>query len=368
MKYIHLVDTTLREGKQSSLNNLLVNKAKQYITLIDKMGIEYAEINHPYVSTTFLSEYRKVVGLKTNIKLFAHSAPRIGDLELLKNEGVKNISTFLIGTNENTLSKEALGLLDWGKKNNITLRISIENAFMIDKKTVCGVFNKICRHKAIAHLCLSDSTGLATPEMITSLLKRINASVIKRVPIELHFHNDRGLAAANFYAAYQLAEKLHRHILISVSLCGLGERNGIVSYGDVFSILSTDKNTQLHERYQTKLYKKLVDLIFPKEYFFNRDPLNPSSFKHTAVSHIKRVITKGAFEPVKPDNFGFSSTFAIGELFGTDALIEIANTHLKIEIPYQKAKRISAYIRNSFSKKKKNLTIQDLELLIKTRL
>ncbi|MFA4827374.1 MAG: hypothetical protein WC596_03970 [Candidatus Shapirobacteria bacterium] len=368
MKYIHLIDSTFREGKQSSSNRMLLGKARRYVQIIDKMGVEYMEIMHPYISTNFLNEYQKVVKLKTNLKIFTYSRINDKDLTLLQKIGVKNVSTSLIGNNEQIIMRQALKIINWAQKNNIKLRLSIENSFQIDKDIICRVCKKICKHKVVSHICFADSNGCATPEIVGIFFQHIHNSIMKKIPIEFHFHNDQGLAAANFYTVYKLAKKTHRDILFAVSVSGMGERNGILSYGDVLSVVSVSEEKDTKKRYRINFYKDLLSLIFPLKASFNRDPLSPSAFGHVAASHIKRVIENNKFQTVKPKSFGFIPNYVIGELFSADALIEISRKYFGLEISSKKAKDISTRVRNSFSMQDKDLTISELETIVRSGL
>lgn len=364
MSYIHLLDSTLREGKQSALNELLIGKELNYVKLLDKIGIEFLEINHPYTSENFLETYRQIKKLNANIKIFAHTKLVREDLNLLSKEKVEYISSFVTGDKPQKMINDALVALDWSLNNKIKMRLSIENTFLLKPATVVKVFKEIHKHKALHNIALSDTNGSVTPDVFKSFFMQLDKSIDKKIPIEVHFHNDYGLAGANLYQCYLLATKLKRHVIVSISLAGMGERNGILSYGDVFATMSLFEKDSLLKKYKTKYYKDLFKLIFTDNKNFNRDPLNPDAFLNIATSHIKGVVEKDMYQAIKSKDYGFPTKFLIGELLGTDALMAIARNFWNIEIPRQKATKISKLVRGNFAKNRHNLNINELKSII----
>ena len=95
MKYIRLLDTTLREGMQSSVGFLLLGNEIKFLKLLDKIGIDFIEYIHPYSSSHNLKTFSKIKKINLKAKLFVHSSPNKQDFNLLIDNDFKNISTFI---------------------------------------------------------------------------------------------------------------------------------------------------------------------------------------------------------------------------------------------------------------------------------
>jgi isopropylmalate/homocitrate/citramalate synthase len=80
-------------------------------------------------------------------------------------------------------------------------------------------FNKI---KTVDRVRIVDTTGCATPQIIGFLVRQMRD--MSDIPIEIHCHDDFGLAVANTIAGVQQGAEY-----ISVTVNGIGERSGNAS-------------------------------------------------------------------------------------------------------------------------------------------
>ncbi len=70
-------------------------------------------------------------------------------------------------------------------------------------------------------ICYADSVGYMEPTTVSRVVAHLKQKYLNK-DLEVHFHNDRGLAVANALAAVDAGVDW-----ISVSVNGLGERCGI---------------------------------------------------------------------------------------------------------------------------------------------
>jgi hydroxymethylglutaryl-CoA lyase len=68
----------------------------------------------------------------------------------------------------------------------------------VPPEAVIGIA-KAYRDLGITHVTLGDTTGMATPPLVTSLCRALRAQVPEQ-DIALHFHNTRGIGLVNVYA------------------------------------------------------------------------------------------------------------------------------------------------------------------------
>ena len=78
----------------------------------------------------------------------------------------------------------------------------------------------------VEHVALGDTTGMATPSAIQSMMKRMTS---KAIPIA-HFHDSRGTGLVNYVAAYEAGV---RHF--DASFGGVGGHPAKVKYGGGFT-------------------------------------------------------------------------------------------------------------------------------------
>jgi len=230
-------------------------------------------------------------------------------MKYLKKTNVKNIST-VIKLNDFEQKKEYLKELN--NRNRTKIRLGIEDSFDIPKNNLKNVLKEIFRFKSIVRISFSDTKGSCNPEKLEHFVNYFLPVVDKSLEIEFHFHNDQGLAAANFYKLCELSRKFKDNkICVSATLCGTGERNGILSLGDYFSInysfgfISSNDNI-----FKIKYYADLFKTIFNERKYY-RDPLSPNSFFHVATSHLERIKNGESCSVCSPEIFGYKNILKV---------------------------------------------------------
>jgi len=301
-----------REGKQSYLGNLLPDSMIDYAKLLEKIGIKYMEVGYPFTSDICLREFRRLMSENTKMQICVHSALNKDNFEKLIKEGVTRID---ISLKFKELTEEAINIqivevkkiiddCSFISKDNFQLRIGIENAFKIPETLLLMLCYKIANVDNVSRISLSDTDGSATPKTVRTTLKALDKSLPKNKGLELHFHNDCNLASANLYEAYDLFKNNERELIIDATLGGIGERNGITSIGDVFSLLYLNDKNLLERNYFTRHYAELYKYIY-KDQVFNRDPINPVCFSHSSGLHIAKFIELGDYQSIDPKIFGY---------------------------------------------------------------
>jgi 2-isopropylmalate synthase len=99
-----------------------------------------------------------------------------------------------------------------------------EDTTRADAETLAKLYETAIAAGA-ARICASDTVGHATPEGVRNLLTFLRTDVIKgrKVALDYHGHNDRGLGTINALAATAIADRVHGCAL------GIGERVGNTS-------------------------------------------------------------------------------------------------------------------------------------------
>lgn len=104
-----------------------------------------------------------------------------------------------------------------------------EDAFRTDFKDLVYVLSQVS--DKTSRFALPDTVGGANPFEVYQRIKDIK-QVFPNHTFVFHGHNDNGMAAANYYAAYKAG-----CTSFSTSTLGLGERCGIASEADVIAAL-----------------------------------------------------------------------------------------------------------------------------------
>lgn len=259
-KKIQFHDVTMRDGEQQA--GLLFTK-DQKIALADKMaemGMHRIEAGMPAVSPQdreAIIEIAKRYQGPGAPEIFAFARCMKADVLKSVDCGVKGIVVEIPASEH--LVKYAY---KWEYEKAIELAIEAtqcahENGLYTVFFTIDGTrtemdtyFNLITRVATEGHmdsLAVVDTMGGLAPHACSYLIRKIKTVIDK--PLEVHFHDDYGLGAANTLMALSAgAEVAH------TSISGIGERAGNTAYEDVALSLLTMYGVDTGLKYE-KMYE-----------------------------------------------------------------------------------------------------------------
>lgn len=259
-KKIKFHDITLRDGEQQA--GLLFTK-DQKIALAEKLaelGIHRIEAGMPAVSAQdreAIIEIAKRFHGPNDPEIFAFARCMRADVMRAVDCGVKGIVVEIPSSDH--MLKYAY---KWDVQKAIDLAIDAtlcakENGlytvfFCIDgSRTDIDDFTKMIQNVAenghMDALALVDTLGGLAPQACNYMVKKIKTVIDK--PLEVHFHDDFGMGAANTMLALMAgAEVAH------TTITGVGERAGNTAYEDVALALLTMCNYDTGLKYE-KMYE-----------------------------------------------------------------------------------------------------------------
>jgi len=235
-------DETLRDGLQGpSVRNPPLEIKKRLLGLMDQLGIHTADIGLPGASdraraeiVALAKETTKLRTLKPNMALRTHPADVAAAIRVATEAGVAIEACAFIGSSPirrfaedwslDTMLRnveESVGTL---MKAGLTVMFVTEDTTRADAETLAKLYETAIAAGA-GRICASDTVGHATPEGVRNLLTFLRTDVIKgrKIALDYHGHNDRGLGTINALAATAIADRVHGCAL------GIGERVGNTS-------------------------------------------------------------------------------------------------------------------------------------------
>lgn len=260
-KKIKFHDVTLRDGEQQA--GLIFNK-EQKIALADKMaevGIHRIEAGMPAVSRQdreAITEIAKRYQGPNDPEIFGFARCTRGDVLKAADCGVKGI-VVEVPSSDHMLKyaykwemQKAIDLaIDatlCAKENGLYTVFFCIDGSRTDLDDFTTMITSVAEQGHMDALALVDTMGGLAPQASNYLVKKIKSVINK--PLEVHFHDDFGMGAANTMLALMAgADVAH------TSVTGIGERAGNTPYEDVAMALLTMCNydTGLH-------YEKMNEL------------------------------------------------------------------------------------------------------------
>ena len=201
-----------------------------------------------------------------------------------------------------------------------------------------------------------DTVGILTPHKTYENIKDLSSSNL--LDIEMHTHNDFGMATANAIAGYEAGAYSSNTTVI-----GIGERAGNASFEQVLmSLRLLGKEININSKALKSLIKT-VSSASNRRVDTNLPIVGKNIFSHESGIHVNGMMkSKNAYEPFNPEELGLKRSFPIGKHSGSSTLIY----HLKsigIEPNIQIVQKLLPKIREIVTNRKKVLSTNELKEL-----
>ena len=307
---VKILDTTLREGEQTPNVKFTLEQKVEIAKLLDKFGVDYIEAGMPIISQEDKEKVKAVVDLGLKAEIVGLARAKIEDIDAVVETGAQWVGIFC-GINELSLEhkldgknkQEVYSIIEksirYAKSKGLKIRFTVEDATRTLIEDLIEV--AILAEKSGAdRFSIADTVGCASPETISEIISRLKKEV--RTEIEVHCHNDLGLALANSLVAYRAKVDV-----IDATINGLGERVGLTSLQELSLAL------KLIYGENTKRLELLPELSHLTEVYsrIKLDGLRPitgrNAFTHTAKLHKEAVIKEpSCYEFINPEIIGRS--------------------------------------------------------------
>jgi len=256
-KKIKIHDVSLRDGEQQA--GLIFNK-DQKVAIAEKLaevGVHRIEAGMPAVSDQDKVAIEEIVKRNLGPEIFAFARCMKEDIKKAADTGVGGVVVEIPSSEhiiklaykwslekamdlsvEATKYAEELGLY------TVFFPIDMTRA---DMNWVLTLIEKVATEGHMDALAVVDTFGGLAPHAVPNLIKRVKERINK--PIEVHFHDDFGLGAANTIMALAAgADVMH------TTISGIGERAGNAPYEDIVLSLLTMYGIDLGLKYE-KIYE-----------------------------------------------------------------------------------------------------------------
>jgi len=318
---INILDSTLREGEQHPGVSFTVKQRIQIAWMLDYFGVDQIEIS-PVISRDHEHATKMIIkaGLKADI--LAHCRTMKQDIDVALGCDAEWVATYMSVSDVQLSSKlkigrdeafsRAMDVVDYIKAHGLKARFTLEDASRADPEFLKSIAREISR-KGIERISIPDTVGIMLPRGMYNLVSMVKSIIDPRTSIDVHCHNDLGLALANALAGVDAgADQIH------VTIDGIGERNGIPALAEVAVVVSM--LYRCRDDLRLDMLKDLSRLI--EQYTGIKTPesrplVGDSAFKHKAGTHLAAVLRDPrAYEIIDPRLVGNRRRIVFGELAG----------------------------------------------------
>lgn len=358
-----LTDTTLRDGEQAP-GVSFTRADKQHIAAeLDRAGVAEIEAGIPVMGPEEAADLRAVCELGLTAPCVAWCRLRDDDLESARCTGVERIHVSVpvsdrqlsgkLETGRQWVLATLPGLVQRATDMGFLVSIGAEDASRAEPAFLARVMEAAERAGAI-RFRVADTLGVLEPFRTRELFAWLRGH--SDIGLEIHAHDDLGLATANTLAAVAGGADY-----ASVTVMGVGERAGNAALEEVALALATTSchPTGIDHAYLTGLAERVADMA--------GRPIPPGKavvgehvFTHESGTHVHGLLRDpGTYTGLDPARLGRQHALVLGKHSGT-AGIAHACAELGLQLEPGQARRILALLRAHYRESKQTPGTADL--------
>lgn len=355
---VYIVDTTLRDGEQTA-GVVFSNEEKIRIAqYLDEIGIDQIEAGIPVMGGDEKKCITEIAHMGLKSSIMAWNRAVISDIKESLQCGVDAVA-ISISTSDihiqhklQTTREQVLTMMSdavkFAKDNNLYVSVNAEDASRSDLDYLTE-FALIAKHAGANRLRFCDTVGTLNPLTTFRYIKTLHDAV--GLDIEMHTHNDFGMATANSLSGvYGGANH------VGVTINGLGERAGNSCLQEVIMGLKHLMNVDVN--YNTMIFREVAQYVANasgRELPVSKPIVGSNIFAHESGIHGDGVLKNPlTYEVFKPEEVGLERQIIIGKHSGTAAIKSKFKEYL-ISISEDEAKEILARVRQMSIDKKRSL-------------
>lgn len=358
-----LLDSTLREGEQTPGVSFRIDEKLDIAKKLDEIGVGMIEAGSPIVSEGVKEAVKKIGKENLKAEVISHIRPIKSDIDLSLECDVDRVAIF-IGTSKShreaklRMSKEqiqekVLEAISYAKDHGLKVRFTPEDA----TRTELDYLLHICGEASEAgadRISVADTVGIMTPSQMYDLVSSIHGKV--KAELDLHCHNDLGLAVANSLAGVQAGATV-----VHTTVNGLGERTGIAALSEVAVALKILLNIDTGIKFE--LLSELSSMVerYSGVYISPTTPIiGSNAFSHKAGIHTSAVLVNPqTYEAFDPAIIGRERKIIVDKYAGRHA-VKAKLDEMGINVNDDQLNQITKDLKNLADKKKR---IEDSDII-----
>ncbi|MEM6255805.1 MAG: homocitrate synthase [Cyanobacteria bacterium P01_D01_bin.156] len=364
---IYINDTTLRDGEQAAGIAFSLEEKVAIATFLDTIGVQEMEVGIPAMGRDEAQAIRTIANLGLNAQLLGWNRAVLSDIQASIHCGLTRIH-ISVPVSDIQIQVKFQGqwakmfqqlqeAISFARDHGLDVSVGGEDSSRADETFLLEAA-QFAQESGAFRFRFCDTVGILDPFSTFSKVKRLTAAL--SIPVEMHTHNDLGLATANALAGVRAGAAS-----INTTVNGLGERAGntaleeaVMALRQIYGLKTTIQTNRLLEL--SRFVAKTVNCPVPPW----KAIVGANTFAHESGIHAHGVLNNpSTYEPFDPRDVGWQRRFVVGKHSGRHLLSQVLQNY-GIQLDASNSQQLLDAVRDRSTQLKRSLTIDELLSLV----
>ena len=367
MTQIQINDTTLRDGEQAAGVAFTVAEKVIFATLMDAIGVQELEVGIPAMGSREAEAITEIVKLGLQTKLTGWNRAVRSDIDASLACGLQRVH-ISIPVSQIQIAVKFQGdcqlvlrqlhdTIKYALDRGLYISVGGEDSSRADDSFLLDVA-LASQDWGASRFRFCDTVGVLDPLTTYNKVQQLVNQLT--IPVEMHTHNDFGMATANALAGIRAGATS-----VNTTVNGLGERAGNAALEEV--VMALHRIYGINIGIDTKRFREVSEFVV-KASGCKVPPwkaiVGDNAFAHESGIHGHGVLQNPAtYEPFSPEEVGRERRLVIGKHSGKHIIANFLRQH-GIALSLEETRSLVGAVRNLSVELKRSLTTDELLSLI----
>jgi homocitrate synthase NifV len=363
MQEIRINDTTLRDGEQAAGVAFTAAEKIAIARFLDGIGIPELEVGIPIAGGEEARAISEIAALGLKAELLGWNRAKISDIEASLACGLQRVHISIpvselqiavkFGGKRQLVLEKLREAVEFAREYCSFVAVGGEDSSRAEPAFLLEVAQK-AQEWGASRFRFCDTVGILDPFTAYNKVSQLVQAL--SIPVEMHAHDDLGMATANTIAGVKAGA-----ISVNTTVNGLGERAGNAALEEVVMALKQVYGLKLG--IETRKLLEISQLVQQASGDFLprcKAIVGQNAFTHESGIHADGILKNPQiYEPFAPEEVGLSHVLTVGKHSGSHLLWEKLQ-QCGVRVERQEASLLLDAVRERAIALKRNLTQEEL--------